>query len=161
MVDDLVSRTVEAGRQRPLGDRHPDRVGRALAQRACRGLDPRRQEPFGMARCAASPLPESLQVLHRQVIAGQIEKAIEQHAAVPRREHEPVAVGPLRILRVVLQVPLPEDVGHGSGAERQTGMARFRLLNGVDRERANRVDAQLVHGLPDGAQMCPLTSLLL
>ena len=34
MVDDVVARTVELGRQRALGDRHADRVGDALTERA-------------------------------------------------------------------------------------------------------------------------------
>ena len=55
MIDDPVARPVEVLRQEPLGDRHPDRVADALAQRAGGGLDAGRVAPLGMARRLASP----------------------------------------------------------------------------------------------------------
>ena len=61
------------------------------------------------------------------------------------REDEAVAVGPDRVGRIVIQPLLPEAVGHGRQAHRRAGMAGLRLLDRVDRKRADGVDAELVH----------------
>ena len=53
---------------------------------------------------------------------------------------------------IVTQVALPQHVGHRRRAERQARVARVGLLHGVDRERADRVDAELVERLLHGAQ---------
>ena len=84
VVDDLVPGPVEARGERALGHRHADGVGGALPERTGRGLDARRQQRLGMARRAAAPLPERLQVVERQVVAGQVQQRVEQHAAVAR-----------------------------------------------------------------------------
>jgi len=57
------------------------------------------------------------------------------------------------IVGVVLQVPLPEDVGHRRGAERKARVPRVRLLDTVDRERPDRVDAELIQGFTHRAQV--------
>ena len=78
------------------------------------------------------------------VVAGQVEQGVEQHRAVPGGEHEAVAVRPVRIGRVVLQVARPQHVRHGRCAHRQAGMAGVRSLHRVGREEADRVDCQRV-----------------
>ena len=152
VVDDRVTGAVEAIREKPLGDRHADGVRRPLPERPGRRLDARREPVLGVPRGPAPPLAKRLQVVERQVVAGQVEQAVQQHAAVPGGEHESVAVGPRRVARVVLQVPLPEDVRHRRRAERKARMSGVRLLHGVDRERANRVHAELIDRLANGAQ---------
>ena len=134
----------EPGLQVRPGDRHADRRRDALAERAGRRLDARRVSVLGMPRGHAAPLAEALQLVQRQVVAGQVQQRVEQHAAVPGGQHEPVAAGPVRVRRVVSQVARPEDVRHRRRAHRQAGMARLRLLDGVDRERADGVDPELV-----------------
>ncbi len=99
VIDDRVTRTVEAVGEPALGHRHPDGVGRALAERAGRGLDARRQVELGVAGRPAAPLAERLQVVERQVVARQVQQAVEQRAAVARREDEAVPVGPVRVER--------------------------------------------------------------
>ena len=47
----------------------------------------------------AAPLAERLEVVERQVVAGQVQQAVEQRAAVAGRQDEAVAVGPVRIAR--------------------------------------------------------------
>ena len=126
------------------GDRHADRRRDALAERPGRRLHARRVTVLGMPRGHAAPLAEALQLVQRQVVAGQVQQRVEQHAAVPGRQHEPVAAGPVRVRRVVPQVARPQDVRHRRRAHRQAGMARLRLLDGVDRERADGVDPELV-----------------
>ncbi len=89
---------------------------------------------------AAAELAEALQLVERHVgIAEQVQEPVEQHRAVPVRQDEAVAVGPVRGLWVKAQ-ELGEqhgrDVGH---PHRHAGMAGFGLLDGVHRERAQRV----------------------
>ena len=74
-------------------------------------------------------------------IAEQIEQRIEQHRAVAGREHEAVAVRPVRPAGVEFHEALEQhgrDVGH---AHRHAGMAGFGLLHRVHRERADGVGA--------------------
>ena len=73
---------------------------------------------------------------------------------MPARQHEAIAVRPDRILRVVAQRVLPQRVGHRRERHRRARVARVRLLHGVHRERADRVDGEeidrrwsRVHGL--------------
>ena len=107
VVDDRVARAVELGGQQLLGQRHADRVGDALAERAGGGLDARRDADLGVARRLAVQLAEVAQLAHRQVVAGQVQQRVEQHRAVAVGEHEAVAVGPVRVGRVVAQVACP------------------------------------------------------
>ena len=55
VVDDGVAVAVELAAEAPLRDGHPDGVGDALAERAGRRLDARRQAVLGVARASASP----------------------------------------------------------------------------------------------------------
>ena len=82
-----------------------------------------------------------LQLVDRHALdAGEVEQRVEQHRAVAGREHEAVAVGPARSRPASNFRKRREqhrrDVGH---AHRQAGMARFRLLDRIHRERADRV----------------------
>ena len=64
--------------------------------------------------------------------------------AWPARQHEAVAVGPVRVGRGVAQEARPEDVGHRRGAHRGARMAGVRLLDAVDGERPDGVDGEPV-----------------
>ena len=121
-----------------------DSVGEPLAERARGYLDAGRQNVFGVARSLRSPLPEVLQLFEREVVARQVEERVEEHRAVARRQEEAVAPLPLRILRVVTKEASPQDVCHRRCAERETGMTGLCLLNRVERERADCVDAKTV-----------------
>ncbi len=57
-----------------------------------------------VARRLGVQLAEVLQLLDRQVVAGQVQQRVEQHRAVAVGQHEAVAVGPVRVGRVVAQV---------------------------------------------------------
>ena len=105
---------------------------------------------FRVARRDAAPLPERLEVLERDGVAGQVQQRVEQHAGVPGAQHEAVAVRPVRMRRGVAQEAGPQDVGHRRGAHRGTRVAGVRLLDGVDRERPDRVDGELVEVGGDG-----------
>ena len=84
-------------------------------------------------------LAEVLQLLHRQVVAGQVQQRVEQHRAVAVGQHEAVAVGPVRVGRVVAQVALPQRHGDLGHAHRHARVAGVGLLHGVHRERADGV----------------------
>ncbi len=60
------------------------------------------------------------------------------------REHEAVAVEPVRVGRVVLHQPRVEQVRDRRERHGSAGMAGVRLLDRVHRERADGVDAELV-----------------
>ena len=144
VVDDFVARPVVALGEEPLRDRHAHGVGRALAERPRRRLDAWRQVRLGVAGRPAAPLAEGLEVVESQVVARQMEQAVQQHAAVAGREHEPIPVGPVRVAGVVLEVALPEHVGHRRGSERKAWVPGVGFLDGVDRQRPDRVHAEFI-----------------
>ena len=117
----------------------PTALAEPLAERAGRGLDPGRVPVLGVARGARAELAEALDLVDRHVaVAGQVEQPVEQHRAVPRRQHEAVAVRPVRRARVELQVLLEEhgrNVGH---AHRHARMPGIRLLHRVHRQYPQR-----------------------
>jgi hypothetical protein len=84
-----------------------------------------------------------------------MKERIEQHRAVPGREHEPVTVRPERLGGVELQMVGEKDRSDIRHAQGQAGMARGGGLDRVHRKGADRV-RQIV--VADGAlgQVGPL-----
>ena len=142
MIDDCLARAIELRRQPPLGHRHADAVRETLAEGAGRCFDPRRQPELGMSGSPRSPLPELHQVLEREPVSGQKQQGVEEHAGVPRRQHEAVAVRPVGVRRSVPEEPGPDYEGGRGGAHRGAGMAGYSLLDRVDRERPDGVDGE-------------------
>jgi hypothetical protein len=70
-----------------------------------------------------------------------VHEGVLQHAAVPRGEHEAVAVEPLVVLGVVRHRLAVQDVAHGRAAHGEARVAAVRLVDGVDGEEADGVDA--------------------
>lgn len=60
-------------------------------------------------------------------------------------KNKAVTVEPTRIRRVVVKKAVPEDIGHGSGAHRHPRMAAVGLLHGIYREKADRINAELIN----------------
>ena len=145
VVHDLIAGTIERRRQPPLGNRKSDAVADSLTERSGRDFDAWREPALRMAGRAALPLSKLLEVFEREVIPGQKQQAVQQHAAVPGREDEAVAVGPRRVPGIVPKMTRPQDVGHRGRAHRHTGMPGVCLLNRIDRQHPDRVDAELVH----------------
>ena len=111
-----------------------------LAERPRGRLHPRRMAVFGMARRQRSELAEVLELVERHVgIAGEVEHRVEQHRAVPGRQHEAIAVRPFRIGGVECQELREQHGGDIGGAHRQPGMTGIRLFDGVHREPADRI----------------------
>ncbi len=147
VVDDGMAGPVELRRQQPLAQRHADGVGQPLAQRPGRGLDPRRDPVLGMAGRLRAQLPEAAQLVHRQVVAGQMQQRVQQHRAVAVGDDEAVAIRPPRIGGIVAQVPVPQgdrDFGH---AHRHARVAALRGFDRIHRQGADGVGEQ---GIGDG-----------
>ena len=73
------------------------------------------------------------------------------------RENEAVAIWPFWFSRIEVHELGEKDVGHGGGAERQTGMAGIGGLDRVDGEHAQGVDGfgfelAIERGGSDGGQ---------
>src|SRR5271165_6374519 len=85
-------------------------------------------------------LPETLELVEGHIrVAGKIKQRVEQHRAVTGREHETVAVGPVRhpwIEAQELSEQNSRDVGH---AHRHAGMTRLGQLDCIHGERSNRI----------------------
>ena len=130
----------EAGGHAALRQRHADRVGETLAERAGGGLDPGGEPVLRMAGGAAAELAEIADLADVDVrIAGEIEQRVEQHRAVTVGQHEAVAVGPVGPHGIELEDAAEEhgrDVGKAHG---HAGMAGARLLHRVHRKRADGV----------------------
>ena len=98
-----------------------------------------------------------LQLVERQIVAGDVQQAVEQGRTVAGGEDEAVAIRPVRILGIEVHELGQEDVGHGGGAERQTGVAGVGGLDRVDGEDAQGVDGfgfelSIERGGSDGGQ---------
>ncbi len=100
----------EAGPQVLLRDRHADGVGEALTERSGRDLDPGGVSCFRVPGRGGLPLAEVPQVVELEPVAGQEEQRVLQDRRVTVGEHEPVAVGPGGIGRIVLHHPAVEHV---------------------------------------------------
>jgi len=154
MVDQVETGAVVARGQVRFGNRFADRIGKSLSQRAGAHLDPRGQPVLGMTGRDAAPLPKLLDLFQRQIVARQVQQTIQQHRAVSGREHEAVAIEPLRMGRVVTEVTGPEHVGHGGGAHRQPGVPAVGLLHGIYRKEADRIDAQSIQLAGGASRRC-------
>jgi hypothetical protein len=67
-----------------------------LTQRPGSGFHAGGHTVFGVTRRFGMQLTEALQLLHRQVVAGEVQKRIQKQRSVAVGEHEAVAVRPLR-----------------------------------------------------------------
>ncbi len=146
VVDDVVTRAVELRRQGAFGDGEADGVGDALAQRAGGGLNARGVTVLRVARGFGMELTEVFQLAHRQVVAGEVQEAVNQHGAVAVGEHETVAVSPVRVSRVVVEVVTPQDFGDVRHAHRGPRVAGICFLYGVHAECADGVGKLFTRG---------------
>ncbi len=129
VVDDVVA---EPGIEQALRQRHADRGGDALAERAGGRLDAGGVAELGMAGGLGAELAEALEVADLDAgIAGEVKQRIEQHRSVPGREHEAVAVGPLGIGGVEAERLAEQDGGDIGHAHRHSRVAGLGSLHGV------------------------------
>ncbi len=138
-------------------DRHAHAGGHALSQRPGGGFDPRRPAIFRVPRTLAVELPEVLDIFQRDaqpaqsLILGihrfhlaQVQHRVQQHGRVSHRQHEPVAIGPDRIVGIKAQELLPQGVDHGRHRHGRARMPGVGLLDRIHRQRPNGIDAYLV-----------------
>ena len=144
MVDDVVGVAVVDGGEMFFCRGDAYRHSEALAERAGGDFDAGGFAVLGMAGGVGAPLAELLELRHRQVVAGEMERAIEQHGGVAVGEDEAVAVDPLGVGGIVLHELVIEEIGDGGAGERCAGVAGVGLLNSVDGEEAEGVDGELV-----------------
>ena len=74
MIDDGVFGFVELLAEQFFAQRHADRVGNALTERAGGGFNARSDTVFGMAGGFAVQLTEVFDLFHRQIVAGQMQQ---------------------------------------------------------------------------------------
>ena len=79
---------------------------------------------------------EVFHLVERQVVAAEVEPAVEEHRTVPGGEDEAVAVEPTGLVRIVHQGMAVEDGADLGGTERQAKVAGRALVHGVDGEAA-------------------------
>ena len=121
VIDDLIAIALV---EQPLGERHADGVAEPLPKRPGGRLDAGGMTIFGMARRLGVELAEPLQLLDvHPRHAGEVEQRIEQHRSVAGREHEAVAVGPIRMGGVEFQEAGEQHRCHVGHAHRHAGMA--------------------------------------
>ena len=101
---------------------------------------PRAWPIFRMAGGARPELAEILDVLERHVlIAGEIEQGIEQHRAMAGRQHEAVAVWPVRRRGIEFQEPGEQHRREIGRPHRQPGMTGIGLLDRIHGQGPNGV----------------------
>ena len=157
VVEDLETRFVVAVRQPLLGDGHAHARRDALPERTGGAFDARHPVVLGVTGRAAVELAEMADVVEgyrrrsqplvfgvHRFGAGEMEHGPEQHRGMTVREDEPVAVRPDRILGIETHHAVPERVDQRRKGHRRSGMSRLGLLDGINRERADRIDRQLI-----------------
>ena len=133
VVDHRQAVAVVLRRQQLLRQGHAHAHRQALAERPGGGLHARGVADLGMARGLGVELAEVLDLLQRQVVAGQVQQRVQQHRAVAVAEHEAVAVEPVRVGGVVVQVVVPQhlgDVRHAHGHARVTAVGLLDRVHG-------------------------------
>ncbi len=116
----------------------------SLAERAGGDFDARGFAVLRVTGRVRAPLAELLELRHRQVVAGEMQRAVEQRGGVAVGQDEAVAVDPLGVGGIVLHELVVEQVGDGGAAERRAGVTGVGFLNGVDGEKSEGVDGELV-----------------
>jgi hypothetical protein len=140
-----------------LGNGHAYAGGDTLPKRSGRSLNPGNQMVLGMTWSLAAELAEVTNIIERnrglpkpfvfgihRAGAGEVKHRPQQHRGVTVGEQEPIAVRPNRILRVETHDPVPKRVDKRRQRHRRAGMPGLRLLDRIDRQRANAIDRQLV-----------------
>ena len=130
----------EALAQHPLGDGHPHGVGEALAERSGGHLDARRVARLGMARGPRSERAERHEVVELEAVAAEVEHRVLEDRGVAVGEHEAVAVGPLRVSRVMAHDPAVQHVGERSEGHGRPLVAAVGVERGIHRQAADDLD---------------------
>ena len=139
MVDDVVPGPVERCGQHFLSERNAHGVRDALPQRSGGRFDADIRLALRMSGGLVTELTKVSDLIDVERIAAQVEQAVEQHRSVPVGQHKTIAIGPLRVRRIVLQIIVPEDLGNIGHAHRHARVPGVGSLNGIHTECANGV----------------------
>ena len=90
-------------------------------------------------------LPEALDFLHWQIVAGKVQQGVNQHRTMSIGQDEPIAVCPLRICGVVAQVMYPQYLSYFRHAHRHSRMPRIGFLHSIHRQCANSAGEVFKH----------------
>ena len=101
MIDNVECRPIEFRGEQFFGECHADGIGESLAERPGRGFNAGRQTELRVPGSAAMQLPKIFQLFERQVVTGQVQQCILQHRAMAVGQNKTVAIGPVRVGRVV------------------------------------------------------------
>ena len=116
--NDVVGR-IEFRRRHLRGEGVADRIADALSERTGRGLDSDGLSELGVTRGLAVQLAEVFDLLHRQIVAREVEPAVEEHAAMAGGKDEAVAIEPLRLRGIVAEGAAKQHRADFRRAERQ------------------------------------------
>ena len=81
-----------------------------------------------------------MEVFHGDIVARKVQHDVLERAGVAIREHEPVAIGPVRVGRVMFHDTAVEDVAEGSERHRGALVAAVRSERAVHRDPADQRD---------------------
>ncbi len=127
MVDEVLS---ETRRQPCFRDRHADRTGNALTEKAGRDLYTRVLLDLGMAGADRAELAEALQRVDGHLfVAGKMQQRVKQHRSMTVGKHDSVAVWPERGGRVDLQMSRVKCRGDFRHAKRHALMTFAGVQN--------------------------------
>ena len=127
---------------------HSHAGGNALAEGTRGHLHARDVAILWVSGGGSSPLAKVADVFVRDVVAAQVEKRVQEHRRVTAREHESVAVEPLRVAGIVLQMLLEEDVTdrcERHGRARMAGVGGLDRIHGKDTDGVYREALEVVH----------------
>ena len=68
---------------------------------------------------------------------------------MPRGKYESVAIGPLGVMRIVPEVPVPKYIRHSGRTHGHSRMSGVRFLDAVHRECADGIDRQSIEIVGD------------
>ena len=135
--------------------RHSGALRETFAERTRGRLDRRKRNAFGMALKPRSELPQRQQLLDRKVSEVR-HRRVANRRDVAAREQQPIAIGPLRIGRIVPhQVPVErgKDVGHIERAGRMAGTGRKQRADdalahvvGLELQLGQALGGKALHG---------------
>ena len=139
VIDHIEFVAVELRGQHFFGQRHTHAVGNTLTQRASGGFNARGVTVFRVTRGFGVQLTEVFQIVDGQIVTAQVQQGVNQHRTVTVGQNKAVAVGPFRVVRVVLEVIVPQNFGDIGHAHRGAGVTGFGFLYGVHAQSADRV----------------------
>ena len=132
VIENTMLRRIEARFGHFAGNSQTNRIGHTLPERPRRCLYSRRLAEFRMSGRYAAELAKVFHLFEGNFEAREVQPAVEEHAAVTRRENKTIAVQPARLFGIVAESRSEKDRPDFGAAQRQTKMAGFAGGDGID-----------------------------